>query len=99
MDFQEEIFGVRWLRIHRQQYIDTFKKGANIIVVDNLESKAGGNLYNLKQIEKDIQVHRTNILNFDLLSDYIADADVIINCAASTSHSRSMNEPFDLTLI
>ena len=70
------------------------EKGAQVVVLDNLESKAGGNLWNLKSIENEITIHRSSVLNFDSLCDYVSDAEIIINCAASTSHSRSMNEPF-----
>ena len=70
------------------------KKGSKLIVVDNLESKAGGNLHNLESIKNDITIFRSSVLNFDSLCDYIANIDIVINCAASTSHSRSMNEPF-----
>ena len=70
------------------------KKGAHLVVVDNLESKAGGNLHNLELIKDKIKIFRTSILNFDYLCDHISDIDIVINCAASTSHSRSMNEPF-----
>lgn len=70
------------------------KKGSHLVVVDNLESKAGGNLHNLESIKDKISIFRTSILNFDYLCDHISDIDIVINCAASTSHSRSMNEPF-----
>ena len=71
-----------------------FNKGAKIFVLDNLESRGGGNLWNLESIKDNIQIYRSSILNFDSLCDYISDIDVVINCAASTSHSRSMSEPF-----
>ncbi|WP_037987846.1 NAD(P)-dependent oxidoreductase [Synechococcus sp. BL107] len=70
---------------------------ANITVMDNLDKRSGGNLYNLDDIKCDLKITHSSILNFDLLSDFIAKNDIVINCAGSTSHSRSMDEPyFDL---
>jgi len=67
--------------------------GANVLIYDNLDCNGGGNLFNIEDIKKDVQVHFHDILDFDRLVKHITGQDVIINCAASTSHPFSMREP------
>lgn len=67
--------------------------GANVLIYDSLDPHSGGNLFNIEDIKKDIQLHFHDILDFDRLVHHITDKDIIINCAASTSHPFSMREP------
>ncbi len=67
--------------------------GANVLIYDNLDCNGGGNLFNIEDIKKDVQVHFHDILDFDRLVHHIVNQDMIINCAASTSHPFSMREP------
>lgn len=68
--------------------------GAHVIIYDNLDPRSGGNLYNIKDIQKDVQLCFNDILGFDQISRHIVDKDIIFNCAASTSHAFSMREPW-----
>jgi UDP-glucose 4-epimerase len=68
--------------------------GADVNVYDCLEPRSGGNLYNIQSIEKDITLSFQNIENFTELSKAVIGQDFIFNCAASTSHSSSMTEPW-----
>lgn len=71
--------------------------GYNVIVFDNLESHSGGSLKNIQVPNSNIKVVFHDILNFDRVIEYVSNQDIIINCAASTSHQYSMREPlFDL---
>jgi UDP-glucose 4-epimerase len=70
------------------------KMGADITIYDCLDPHSGGNLYNVREIKKDINICYMDILNFDQLATHIPDKDIIINCAASTSHPFSMREPW-----
>lgn len=71
--------------------------GAQVTVYDNLDPHAGGNLYNVFEISKEIDIRYHDILDFDRLVELIVGKDIIFNCAASTSHPFSMREPwFDL---
>jgi UDP-glucose 4-epimerase len=67
--------------------------GAIVTIYDNLDSHSGGNLYNIHDIKKDIRLLFYDILNVDLLSQEVSQANLIFNCAASTSHPFSMKEP------
>ena len=68
--------------------------GAEVTVYDCLDPHSGGNLCNVEDVRKDIKLCVNDILNFDRLCENILDQDIIINCAASTSHSFSMREPW-----
>ena len=67
---------------------------AKVLVFDNLDPHSGGNLFNIVPIRNDISLHFHDILDFDRLVHHITDQDIIINCAASTSHPYSMREPW-----
>ena len=68
--------------------------GAIVTIYDNLDPHSGGNLYNIEDIKDKVSVHFHDLLNFDQLIDHIVDQDIIVNCAASTSHPFSMREPW-----
>lgn len=67
--------------------------GAQVLIYDSLDSHSGGNLFNVEDIKKDVQLHFHDILDFDRLVHHITNQDIIVNCAASTSHPFSMREP------
>lgn len=68
--------------------------GAKVTIYDNLDTRSGGNLYNVRGIKDSIKLLFYDILNFDQLSQEINREDIIFNCAASTSHPFSMKEPW-----
>lgn len=70
------------------------KMGAEVTLYDCMDPHSGGNLYNIKHIKNELNVYFMDILNFDQLATHIPDKDIIINCAASTSHPFSMREPW-----
>jgi len=68
--------------------------GAEVTVFDCLDPRSGGNIYNIREIRDDIQICFHDILNFDQITEHISGKDIVINCAASTSHPFSMREPW-----
>lgn len=68
--------------------------GAEVTVYDCLDPRSGGNLYNIQEIKDHIEICFHDILNFDQVTEHIVGKDIIFNCAASTSHSFSMREPW-----
>jgi UDP-glucose 4-epimerase len=68
--------------------------GAKVTIYDCLDPRSGGNMHNVKDIEKSIQVELNDIRNFEGLSAVIRKQDIVFNCAAYTSHPQSMKEPF-----
>jgi len=68
--------------------------GAKVTIYDNLDSNSGGNLYNISGFKNEVNLIIGDILNYDSLAQLIISSDIIINCAASTSHPYSMREPW-----
>ena len=68
--------------------------GAGVTIYDCLDPHSGGSLYNINDIRTSVSISFNDILNFDRISDEVSGKDVIINCAASTSHAFSMREPW-----
>ena len=68
--------------------------GAIVTVYDNLDPHSGGNLHNIVDI-RDVIRHQTgSISDFGTISAAVQNQDVVINCAASTSHPFSMEDPW-----
>ncbi len=67
--------------------------GADVLIYDSLDPYSGGNLFNVEDIKNDLQMHFHDILDSDRLIHHIINQDIIVNCAASTSHPFSMREP------
>jgi len=68
--------------------------GAEVSIYDCLDPRSGGNLYNIHNIQDHIEVCYHDILNFDRVCQQVVNKDIIVNCAASTSHPFSMREPW-----
>jgi UDP-glucose 4-epimerase len=68
--------------------------GAEVTIYDCMDPSSGGNLFNIHDIRKFIQLCHYDILNMDRLSEHIFEKDIIFNCAASTSHPFSIREPW-----
>ena len=68
--------------------------GAKVTIFDYLDPRSGGNLYNVQGIREKVELAFHDILNFDQVSEFVTDKDIVFNCASSTSHSFSMREPW-----
>jgi len=68
--------------------------GAEVTIYDCMDPSSGGNLFNIHDIRDYVQLCHYDILNMDRLSEHIFEKDIIFNCAASTSHSFSIREPW-----
>ena len=68
--------------------------GAKVTIFDCLDPRSGGSLYNVHDFKNSVELCFKDILNFDQISEHIVNKDIIFNCAASTSHSFSMKEPW-----
>ncbi len=69
--------------------------GAKVTVLDNLNSKYGGNLQNLAAVKDKITIHIDDILNQSLLADLLSEKHAVFHLAAQTSHMDSMMEPLN----
>jgi UDP-glucose 4-epimerase len=67
--------------------------GGEVTLYDCLDPKSGGNMYNIGDIEPDVQIILNDIRNFEGISACIRKQNILFNCAAYTSHPNSMKEP------
>lgn len=67
--------------------------GAKVTVYDCLDPRSGGNMYNVHDIEADIEIVLNDIRNFEGISAAVRKQDVLFSCAAYTSHPNSMTDP------
>jgi len=70
------------------------ESGAQVTLYDCLDPHSGGNMHNIEDFKEKVGLCVNDILNFDRLCEVILGHHLIINCAASTSHSFSMREPW-----
>lgn len=68
--------------------------GMDVTIYDNVDKNSGGNLFNIEPFKKDVELIIGDIINYEHLIQVVVDKDIIINCAASTSHPYSMREPW-----
>lgn len=67
--------------------------GAEVTVYDCLDPRSGGNMYNLHGIEDSVRIVVNDIRSMEGLGSCIRGQEILINCAAYTSHPNSMKEP------
>jgi UDP-glucose 4-epimerase len=67
--------------------------GAKVTIYDCLDPHSGGNMHNVHDFEKDVDIILNDIRNFEGVSACIRNKDVLFSCAAFTSHPQSMKEP------
>jgi len=67
--------------------------GAKVTVYDCLDPRSGGNMFNVHDIEADIDIVLNDIRNFEGISAAVRKQDVLFSCAAYTSHPNSMTDP------
>ena len=70
------------------------KRGSRVVVVDALLPDYGGNRFNVKNIEKEIEIKIGDIRNKSLMEKLIKNQDVIYSLAGTLSHVDSMTDPF-----
>jgi UDP-glucose 4-epimerase len=67
--------------------------GAKVTLYDFLDPRSGGNMANVREIERDIELIANDLRNSEGVSAAVRHKDVIFNCAAYTSHPQAMTDP------
>jgi UDP-glucose 4-epimerase len=70
------------------------KLGAKVTIVDNLTPHQGGNLYNLKPVERDIEIDFSDIRDEAAIKKLIRGKDYVFHLARQTDHILSMTNPY-----
>ncbi len=70
------------------------KRGNRVTVVDALLSDYGGNRFNVRVIDKEIEIKIGDVRNKSLMEKLIRNKDIIYSLAGTLSHVDSMTDPF-----
>ena len=84
--------GVGFIGSNLAQYLVDL--GANVLLVDSLIPKYGGNLYNIAPIREKIRLNIADIRDEHGLRFLVQNQDVIFNLAGQVSHTDSMVDPY-----
>jgi len=68
--------------------------GANVLLVDSLIRKYGGNTFNVNGIEDQVRVNIADMRDEHGLRYLVQDQEIIFNLAGQVSHTDSMKDPF-----
>ena len=69
--------------------------GCRVTVMDTLAPEQGGNRFNLRGIEEQVEIRIADIRDEDAVGDAVQGKDFVFNMAASVSHLDSLDAPFD----
>ena len=69
--------------------------GAKVTILDNLDPLYGGNLFNIKDVKEEIELHIDDIRNEELLSTLIRQSQILFNFAAQISYVDSNLDPLN----
>ncbi len=73
--------------------IELVRLGAKVTVIDPMIPLYGGNLYNIKDIEDDIDIHHNDIRDEKAMKKLVKGQEVIFHIGNQTSHIDSMTDP------
>lgn len=71
------------------------KRGDRVTVFDNADPACGGDLRNLDPVAAEVEVVSGDIRDSDAMTRAVRGKDLILHCAAKTSHLESMQKPFE----
>lgn len=69
------------------------KEGAIVTLIDSLIPQYGGNLFNIKGIEKQVKINISDVRDSYSIRTLIQGKDFLFNLAGQTSHIDSMDDP------
>ena len=70
------------------------KRGNKVTVIDALLPDYGGNKFNVKEIENEMEIEIGDVRNTALMEKLVKTKDVIYSLAGTLSHVDSMTDPF-----
>lgn len=73
--------------------------GADVLVVDNMLPRQGGNLFNIEPVKEKIQVNISDIRNSTSMNHLIKGMDYVFHIAGQVNHVDSVKDPLkDLSI-
>jgi UDP-glucose 4-epimerase len=71
------------------------KLGAKVTIVDNMLPRQGGNLFNIKEIESQVNVQFSDITSALSMNNIVKDKALIFHLAGQVNHIDSMRNPIN----
>jgi UDP-glucose 4-epimerase len=68
--------------------------GARVTLVDSMVNATGGNLFNIKGIEKKVMVNFSDVRDEHSMNFLVREKDMMFNLAGQVSHIDSMKDPY-----
>lgn len=68
--------------------------GAKVLLVDSLIPEYGGNLFNICDIENEVEVNIADVRDIHSMRYLVQGQDYLFNLAGQTSHTDSMHDPY-----
>ena len=84
--------GVGFIGSNLARYL--VQMGAEVLLVDSLIPKYGGNLFNIGDIRDQVRLNIADVRDEHGLSYLVREQDVIFNLAGQVSHTDSMTDPY-----
>lgn len=69
------------------------KNGAKVTIIDNMMSRQGGNLFNIKQVKNDVHIEFSDIRNQHVMNKLVQGKDYIYHLAGQVNHVDSIRNP------
>jgi UDP-glucose 4-epimerase len=74
--------------------VELVNQGAHVTVVDNMVPGQGGNVFNIKPVEKHIAINYSDIRDPLVMNQLVQEKDYIFHLARQTDHILSLTNPF-----
>lgn len=68
--------------------------GADVLIVDWLHPRFGGNLFNIVDIRDQVRVEKADVRDEHAMRTLVRGQDYVFNLAAQVSHTESMQDPY-----
>lgn len=68
-------------------------RGADVTIYDSLDPTCGGDRANIAGLEGSVRLVVADLRSLRDLDPVVRGSDLVVNCAARTSHARSMSDP------
>lgn len=73
--------------------IELVKSGAHVTIVDNMLPRQGGNLFNIREIESQVQVQFSDVRDQFSMNYLVRGVDYVFHLAGQVNHVDSMRNP------
>ncbi len=70
------------------------KRGANVLLVDNMLPGHGGNRFNIEEVSEHLRVNFADVTDIHAMNHLVQGMDIIFHLAGQVNHVASIEDPF-----